>query len=387
MDKIGILGGTFDPVHHGHLFLAEKIMHQFQLDCVIFLPNGNPPHKQDVSASAEDRLAMLRIAVASHPLFMIEEHELHKTEHSYTYQTLQYFKEKYPTSHLFFIAGADNIEEIAAWKRPEEIFRLADVIFCSRPGYQINHQEIERLKKNFSAVIHLVEVQGVDVSATEIRNRLQNKRPVVGLLPDAVATYIHEHRLYDKMYLSYQKQLKQYLTPERFRHTMGVAIMAEKLALHYDIDSEKAYLAGLLHDCAKNLPEEEQRALIQRNRFPIYEGELVNPHLLHGIAGSVLAEEMFQMKDPEILSAIRYHTVGKIDMSVLEKIIYLADLTEENRIFPFAEKLRQLTFEDLDRALLLSMENTIDYLSQKGQSVLKETYHIRESLLNKGVDL
>ncbi len=387
MDKIGILGGTFNPVHNGHLFVAENIMRQFELDRVIFLPNGNPPHKQDVSASAKDRLAMLRMAVEPYPQFLIEEYELQQTEYSYTYHTLRYLKEKYPASQLYFIAGADNIEEMAGWKKPEEIFGLAEVLFFSRPGYSINRQEIERLKKNFGAVIHLLEMQGVDISATDIRNRIKEMRSVAGLVPDAVAQYIHEHHLYDELYMTYQKQLKQYLTPERFRHTMGVAIMAEKLAVHYGIDPKKAYLAGLLHDCAKNLSEEEQWELIQRNHFPIYEGELENPHLLHSIAGSVLAEEIFHIKDPDILSAIRYHTVGKISMTVLEKIIYLADLTEENRKFSFAKKLRRLSFVDLDQALLLSIENTIDYLIGNGQPVLKETYLIKESLLNKGVHL
>ncbi len=387
MDKIGILGGTFNPVHNGHLFVAEHMMKYFQLDHVIFLPNGNPPHKKEVSASAEDRLLMLRIAVEPYSDYSIEECELREERHSYTYQTLQYLKEKYPESRLYFIAGADNIDEIANWKKPEEIFHLAEVLFFSRPGYEINHQEIERLTKTFGAVIHLLEMQGVDISATEIRNRIEAKESVSGLVPDAVAQYIQSNRLYQKRYMEYKKMLEQCLTKDRFRHTMGVAVMAEKLALHYGVDPEKAYLSGLLHDCAKNLSDEQQQELLQKNRFPIYEGELTQPPLLHAITGSVLAEEKFQIHDPEVLSAIRYHTVGKIDMTLLEKIVYLADLTEENRSFPLAGKLRELSFVNLDQAMLLSIENTIQHLKKNGQPVLKETYHIKESLLNKGVHL
>ena len=227
----------------------------------------------------------------------------------------------------------------------------------------------------------------VDISATDIRNRIEIGKPITGLVPPQVEQYIKEHRLYQPEYMLYMKQLKEFLCPKRFRHTIGVAKMAEKLAVHYQIDKEKAYLAGLLHDCAKNLPEDELRNLTKRSSFPIYDGELDNPQLLHSIAGSVIAKEVFEIEDKEILSAIRYHTIGRVDMTLLEKIIYLADLIEENRTFALVERMRTLAFINLDQALLLSIENNINYLKKNGLNVLKESYHIKESLLNKGVHL
>ncbi len=387
MKKVGILGGTFNPVHNGHLFVAEKVTEYYHLDKLILIPNGNPPHKQTVSVSAEDRLAMLELAAANREDFFVDTYEVNGQEYSYTYNTLGYLKKKYPDDKLYFIAGADNIDEIAGWRRPKDIFLLADVIFFARPHYPINWTEIEKLKKDFHASIEVFSVDEVDISATDIRNRIEIGKPITGLVPPQVEQYIKEHRLYQPEYMLYMKQLKEFLCPKRFRHTIGVAKMAEKLAVHYQIDKEKAYLAGLLHDCAKNLPEDELRNLTKRSSFPIYDGELDNPQLLHSIAGSVIAKEVFEIEDKEILSAIRYHTIGRVDMTLLEKIIYLADLIEENRTFALVERMRTLAFINLDQALLLSIENNINYLKKNGLNVLKESYHIKESLLNKGVHL
>lgn len=387
MKKIGILGGTFNPVHNGHLFVAEKVMMHFQLDQLILIPNGNPPHKQAVSASEKDRLSMLELAIKDRKNFQIERCEINQREHSYTYSTLEYLKRKYPNDKLFFIAGADNIEEIRNWRKPEEIFRLADIIFFARPCYPINYDEIDRLKREFHASIEVFSVEEVDLSATDIRRSIENGKSITGLVPLQVEHYIKEHRLYETEFTRYIKQLKEMLCSHRFRHTLGVAKMAVKLAEHYKSDKDRAYVAGLLHDCAKNMPEEELRELIKKSSFPVYEGELENPQLLHSIAGSVAAEEIFGIKDPEILSAIRYHTIGKVNMTLLEKIIYLADLIEENRTFALVEEMRRLAFVNLEQAVLLSIENNIRYLKKKGLTVLKESYRIRESLLNKGVHL
>ena len=129
MKKVGILGGTFNPVHNGHLFVAEKVTEYYHLDKLILIPNGNPPHKQTVSVSAEDRLAMLELAAANREDFFVDTYEVNGQEYSYTYNTLGYLKKKYPDDKLYFIAGADNIDEIAGWRRPKDIFLLADVIF------------------------------------------------------------------------------------------------------------------------------------------------------------------------------------------------------------------------------------------------------------------
>ena len=387
MKKIGILGGTFNPVHNGHLFVADKVTLHLHLDQLIWIPNGNPPHKHAVSASAEDRLAMLELAVENRANEWIDPYEINAQEHSYTCQTLAYLKRKYPEDQLYFIAGADNIEEIAGWRNPQDIFPLAEVVFFARPHYPIHRAEIERLKKDFHASIQVLSVEESNLSATDIRKCIASGETITGMVPPAVEAYIKEHRLYQPLYMLYMQQLKEFLCPKRFQHTIGVAKMAEKLAEHYHMDTERAYLAGLLHDCAKNLPEDGLRNLIKRSNYPVYEGELENPQLLHSIAGSVIAKEVFEIEDEEILSAIRYHTIGRVNMTLLEKIIYLADLVEENRTFALVEKMRALAFLNLDQALLLSIENNIRYLKEKGLTVLQESYHIRQSLLDKVVHL
>ncbi len=387
MSKIGILGGTFNPVHNGHLYLAEQAIEYLSLEKLLLVPNGNPPHKSELSVSSEDRLQMLKLAVKDNPKLQIDTFELDFEGYSYTYKTLEYMKKKYPNDELYFIAGADNIDEISGWRFPERIFSLATVVFVSRPPHKMNVESLNYLKERFDARLEWFFVEGMDISATEIRRCITAGLEISKMLPQGVAEYIRENHLYQPETERYIKKLHSLLSPHRLQHTLGVAKMAEKLAKHYHYDENKAYVAGLLHDCAKNLSEEEQYALTKRCVFPVYDGELEQPQLIHSLAGSVLAAEYFGVKDAEILSAIRYHTIGRVDMSLLEKIIYIADLIEENRDFPFLPRMRELAFIDLDKAILLSLENNFNYLKEKKMDILQESYRIRDSLSDKGVCL
>lgn len=179
-----------------------------------------------------------------------------------------------------------------------------------------------------------------------------------------------------------KKQLKELISEKRYRHSKLVMKAAEKLAEIYNVDIERAKLAGLLHDCGKNLSIEEMLEYAEKEGFKIGE-EYVLPEMLHGIAGAVIARENFEINDEEILNAIRFHTIGKRNMSIFEKIIYIADVIEEDRICPNIDEIRKLAFENLDLAIIREVENKIERLVLQGRIIHINTIEMRNRILMK----
>lgn len=182
-----------------------------------------------------------------------------------------------------------------------------------------------------------------------------------------------------------EKRIKEYikvnLTKERYNHSLGVMKTSEELANHYGISADKARIAGLCHDCAKNFSGSD---LINKAKA---NGEVVDsvcyksPHLLHGVVGAYITKELFKVTDEEILNSIKYHTTGRENMTTLEKIVYIADCIEPNRSYKGVEELRKLAMEDLDKALLKSFDDTIMYVLARGAIVHIDTIKARNYLL------
>ena len=163
-----------------------------------------------------------------------------------------------------------------------------------------------------------------------------------------------------------QKQMKEELSDDRFEHTIGVMYTAESLAMRYGVDMTKAAVAGLLHDCAKCIPNAQKLKMCKKHDIEITEMEEKNPSLLHAKLGAYMAETAYGVDDPEILSAIKWHTTGKPDMSMLDIIIYMADYIEPNRDkAPNLKQIRKLCFENIEEALYQVLEGTLEYLSDR----------------------
>ena len=201
--KIGLMGGTFNPIHYGHMVTAEEALKQFKLDKVIFIPTGTPPHKTSgILANSEDRYLMTVIATASNQDFLVSRLEIDRKGKSYTIDTLRQLKEIFgDLATLYFITGADAILEILTWKNNEEIVTLCKFIAATRPGYDI--KRIEDLKrelfedsKDASNRIFLMEIPALAISSTDIRRRIKEKRPINYLLPEGVCNYLLKHELY-----------------------------------------------------------------------------------------------------------------------------------------------------------------------------------------------
>ena len=198
--RLGIMGGTFDPVHFGHLVTAEEALVQFNLDRVLFMPTGRPARKTDREVtSAEHRYLMTVIATAANPDFDVSRMEIDRSGLSYTVDTLLALREKYgPQTELFFITGADAVWEIVTWKDAERFKGLATFIAATRPGYDLDAARTEHAEELAALDIEFIEVPALAISSTDIRARVMERRPIRYLMPEAVTSYINKYRLYRK---------------------------------------------------------------------------------------------------------------------------------------------------------------------------------------------
>jgi len=194
--KLAIMGGTFNPIHIGHLVCAEEAVDQFGLDEVLFMPTGISPHKDSGDASAEARYQMAVAATADNPRFQVSRYEIDQEEICYTVDTLTHFSHERPEAELFFITGADAVVEILEWKDPRELFRIATLIAATRPGYALESTPAEIHAFLDNSRIRIMETPGIGVSSSLIRERVAQKRSIRYLVPEGVQSFIEKERLY-----------------------------------------------------------------------------------------------------------------------------------------------------------------------------------------------
>ena len=386
--RIGIIGGTFNPIHLGHLMIAEVACESFNLEKVIFVPARIPPHKQYDVIDSHHRYAMTAAAVSDNPNFEISDVEMRREGPSYTVDTIQYFKKLYgPTVEFYFIAGTDTIRALPTWKFIDELIDEVHFIGATRPdGSSAIDSTLDELGAKAREKIHVMEVPEMKLSATYLRERLRSGKTVRNMLPICVVDYIEENHIYRKEYMmlsfdEIQHRVSQWMGKKRFKHTLGVVESATQLAKLYNVDVEKARLAALLHDCAKEMPLKEMQDLVKENNYKADEELLANGNLLHGLAGMIRAKLEFSITDSEILEAIRVHTTGKVGMSTLDKVIFLADYIEPNRDFLGVDELRTVAKKDLNKAVLLGFDNTINHLIEQHLSIYPLTILGRNDVL------
>lgn len=370
----GIMGGTFDPVHNGHLLMAESAMGQLGLDEVLFIPDGDPPHKAFL-APAADRLRMVELAVSGRSGFRVLDMEVKREGQTFTVDTLERLAAASPDDRLTFIVGADTLMLLETWRNFPRVAQLLSGIACApRPGLPAEAVERQRasLAERYGLSIALLDMAPIDISSTEVRHAVARGLPIHRLVPGRVAEYIRERALYlDPMLTRLQKALSR----ERYRHTLGVEQTAVRLAQLYGEDVEKARVAALLHDCARCLDSAEMRRLIGERA-----GSATLRALMHAPAGAALARQQYGIEDDQILSAIRWHTTGHDGMTKLEKIVYIADFIEPNRPdYPGLQELRDEAFRDLDRAVRLAAENAMRYVRARGLHPDENTMKMLES--------
>lgn len=198
MKKYGIFGGSFNPIHYGHLMICEYIKEEMGLDKVIFIPTGNPPHK-DLGVSAEDRYEMVKLAISPNPDFEISDIETTRVNLSYTVDTIRELKEIYKEEKLYFLIGLDSLFQLKTWKKIDDLSQEIEFVVALRPGYidkeEINN-EIDFLRENFGTKINLIKTPLYEISSTDLRDRIHEGKSLRYLIPKKVLDYIEESGFY-----------------------------------------------------------------------------------------------------------------------------------------------------------------------------------------------
>ncbi|QSX06969.1 nicotinate-nucleotide adenylyltransferase [Sedimentibacter sp. zth1] len=196
--KYGIMGGTFNPIHYAHLFIAEEVLDNFKLDKILFMPTGTPPHKQNINIDAFHRYTMTKLAVSNNPNFLVSDLEVLNSNVSYSVDTIRKLKLNHPDIEFYFITGTDAILELPTWKEPRELLSLCKFVSVNRPNYVDENlvNKINIIKNNLGGEIFLLNGHDINLSSTQIRQRVREGKTVRYLLPDSVNDYILKNKLY-----------------------------------------------------------------------------------------------------------------------------------------------------------------------------------------------
>lgn len=375
--KTAIYGGSFNPPHLGHVKAAATVRELLEPDRFLIIPTNIPPHKDmdEDSPSPEQRMELCRLAFRDIPGVELSDLEIKREGRSYSADTVSILRQKYPEDELFLVIGSDMFLSFCQWYKFQYLLDNCVLTVLSRE--EDDRQELERFKteleEKYGAKVLLLSHEPLPMSSEDIRDRLR-----LGLgsdmLPQAVYAEIIRKRYYEaEPELTWlRRQVIPMLSSQRIAHTAGCEHEAVQLAKLWGEDPEKAAVAGILHDSTKNLSYEEQLILCDKYGIILDNAQRENPKLLHAITGAALAKDRFGVSE-EISQAIRWHTTGKPDMTTLEKIIYLADYIEPTRDFEGVEQLRELAYEDLDKALALGLEMSLEELRRQNVEPHRDT--------------
>ena len=352
-DRIGIFGGTFDPIHTGHLLFAEAAREQAGLSRVLFMPAHIQPFKQDGDALPDDdRLRVIKLATEYNPYFGVTTVETDKGGVSYTIDSLRALRDENPGTGICFLVGTDMFLNIEKWKDADALISEFDFVVGARPGYDGEAAEAlaDKLRKSHNTGIDFVQNPLMELSSTEIRRRIRSGESIRYRVPESARRYL---------------VVREKVGEKRFEHTKRVIDMSLDMARRFGVSEYKAGLAALLHDYCK-----------------VPAGGIENDVMHGSMAAEAVAKE-FGIKDKDVLNAIRFHTTGRAGMSKLERIIFLADTVEPGRTYNSISRLRETCLDDLEEGTYKVLVELKEYLLQKGLTVSEDTEAAIEELSGK----
>ena len=385
MERIGIYGGSFNPPHIGHIQAARYAARELRLDSLVMLPAGEVPGKSlpEGSATAEERLQMLELAVGDCPNLRVSDFDACR-DRCRTWETLEHFAREYPGAELTVLVGSDQLAKLPGWENVSFVLSHAQIAVARRglPGEETLIREKSGLLRGMGARVRALENPTQPISSTQLR-RLLAFGCGWEFLPPGVEGFIRREGLYhvnaDWKNLPMERLegvVLSLLNPDRIRHVLGCRDTAVALAKRWGADETDAARAGILHDITKALDGPLQLTLCDAYGKMLTDFSRKYPKTLHALTGSLVAERIFG-ENPQVVSAICHHTTGRAGMNLLETIIYVADYIEPNRDFPGVERLRELAFTDIQAALKLGLEMTLEHLKRQGSEVSPES---REAL-------
>ena len=392
--KIGIYGGSFDPVHNGHIAMIESALKSGFIDCVIIVPSVRNNFKlYSNKLPAPYRFYMMKETIEGLGLknCFVSDIEYGIEGVSYTAVVLakmtsgEYIRDfllandvkrkKAEENHEFFwIMGSDTLGTFETWYKPGEILNYVTLLAAVRPGDNTDVERVaDSIKKNLGGKVEFFRLDGVNCSSSGITSSGDFSQ-----VPSPAREFIERHALYTentmlegvsdeakKQFFDCATWMYQYLGGKRLLHTLNVGYLSAHLAELYGCSKDKALIAGALHDCAKELPLEQQLEMAKR-----YSGDLfTEKKIIHSPAGATFAKEGFGIEDKEILDAICYHTTGRGNMSVLEKIVYLADKIEPSRTYMDLAPIRKTAETDLDEAVRMTAEAVRNKFKSQGREL------------------
>ncbi|MDD5903247.1 MAG: nicotinate (nicotinamide) nucleotide adenylyltransferase [Oscillospiraceae bacterium] len=369
--RIVFYGGSFNPPHCGHVEAAMTISELLKPDKLLIIPSNIPPHKElaEGSPDAQERLLLTKLAFADVPEAEVTDMELHREGKSYTATTVEQLLAQYPEAEMYLALGTDMLLSFEEWYRFRFLLEtLTLAVFIRSEGEEAEMlRHAEYLKQQYGARIIPLRHEPKAMSSRDIRDMLC-RRMGASFLPEAVYARIIANGDYDAKPELYWLREKSYalLKPSRVAHVVGCESEAVKLAMKWGEDPENAAEAAILHDITKKLSLSEQLILCDKYGIINDTVEEHNVKLLHAKTGAAMAKELFNISN-EVYEAIRWHTTGKTDMTLLEKIIYMADYIEPNRDFEGVEKLRELAYENLDAAMALGLKMSLEDIRSYGQ--------------------
>lgn len=392
--KLLLFGGTFDPPHNGHRNNLEAAIRLVQPDKVLVMPAGVPPHKHASSTPGDLRLKMCECFTDLGPFVELSDWEIRQAEKgakSYTIHTLEMLQNTYPGAELYMSVGSDMLLTFAGgWYRWQDMLQMTTLVVQSRQdGDMTALRQAAKPLEDQGGRILFAQAEALPCASSDIRSGKYTPEQLEMLLPEKVRRIIAEEKLYQgckdtaMTYEQAKKMVKKRLSEKRYKHTINVKKMAVKLAKKYGADQNKAAMAAILHDAAKEIPKSEMLQIFAKNAIMAENAAERPSPVWHGIAAAILAKTEWGIEDAEILSAIRCHTTGKAKMSLLDKIIYMADMTCAERDFPGVEELRELEMKDLDAALLLAFRQTIRFVEEGNGRMDPETVAAYEDLRDR----
>lgn len=395
MSQTVLYGGTFNPIHRGHLDICVRARQAVDARRVLLMPAAQPPHKSaEWLAPDQDRLAMCALAAREYDLIQVDDWEIRRGGRSYTVDTLGHLAAVFPEEELWLLIGTDMFLTFTQWHRWEEIGKMASLLVASREeGDRERLLDQQQRLAERGVRSRLLQNPPMPMSSTQIREELRRDGTTGKVCPQ-VLDYIREKELYlhppeELDYL--RRYIRPLMTDYRYRHSLGVEKQAVKMARRFGADQRKAALAGILHDVCKDMPK---GALLQN----ILESGIINgidfkasPQLIHSYAGALYLQSHMDIHDLEVIEAVRYHTTARAGMSLLETVVYLADLTSEDREYPDVGEMRRLCDTDLRKAMIHALTHTVKELTRKQKPICPDTlgackeYGVTIPTMNGGV--
>ena len=370
--KIAVYGGSFNPPHLGHRSAAETVCRELKPDKFLIIPDNIPPHKEMCAASPSprQRMELCRLNFADIPGAEISDMEIKREGKSYTAHTIETLQQMYPGDELILVMGTDMLLSFEDWYRFEFLLKSCTLAVVSRDDEDelSIRAKAQEFSEKYNADIVIMTHNPLPMSSSEIRERLRLRMGRDALSPEVYASII-KNNYYEALpeLIWLREMVMPYLKSSRIAHVAGVENEAVMLARHWGEDMELAAEAGILHDITKALSFEEQLIMCEKYGIILDNTEAESPALLHAKTGAALARELFGISKP-VYDAIYWHTTGRPDMSLLEKIVYLADVIEPGRDFPGVERLRELSYTDIDKAMAEALLGSIEEVKSHGRT-------------------